>query len=156
MNKLITFPLLILMLIAGFCQVFNVGAIDLSHSSSLSVDSQGGTLAENESSTNVSTDSTNAIFNIDMVTGLIVLIIALVVVGVIAGIRVLGSGLSEKSVTLIYNSAVYYGLWGIFSVLAFEAFESITIMGLGLFLWLGLTLAYSLGFFETTWGSSGN
>lgn len=153
-NDYITYPLLILVIIAGFTQLLvntNSTGIDLSYNGSINVDSQTGNLTENENTTTIQTQEQNAVFDINMITGLIALIISLIVVGVIAGIRVLGSGLSEKSVTLIYNSTVYYGLWGIFSALSFQAFNSIPIVGL--FTWLIMTLIYSLGFFKTTHGN---
>jgi hypothetical protein len=82
-----------------------------------------------------------------MTTGLIALIIVLVVVGVVAGIRVLGSGLSSYSVMLIHKSTVYYGLWGVFSAFSFGLFLGIPIFGV--LIWFALTLVYSIGFFST-------
>jgi hypothetical protein len=87
------------------------------------------------------------IFSLSMVTGIVILITAFVIVGVLAGIRVLGSGLSNYSVQLIHKSAVYYGLWAIFSAISFPVFAIIPLFGI--FIWFILTLIYSLGFFQT-------
>lgn len=153
-NNLILYPLLILLIVAGFNQLLVYTNVNLASSSSINVNPTTGNQTINEETSQYTGDSTQAVFNIDMVTGLIALIIALVVVGVVAGIRVLGSGLSEHSVKLIYNSTVYYGLWFLFSALAFTAFNSIPTYGI--FLWLGMTLIYSLGFFQTINGSGGS
>lgn len=151
MNKLIIYPLLIIFLCGAFNQLLVYGNIDFTTTNTLNIDSQTGTIINNGTSSTISTDSNSAIFNIDMITGLIALIIGLVSVSVIAGIRILDSGLSEHSVKLIYNATVYYGLWGVFSSLSFTLFLLIPIFGA--LIWLGLTLIYSLGFFETTWGN---
>lgn len=148
MNKLVFYPLIMLVFVAGFFQLYTFSNLDLSHNDSRIIDSYGSTITENGTSSSVETESVTAVFNINMVSGVIALIIGLVAIGVVAGIRVLGSGLSEHSVKLIYNSSVYYGMWGIFSALAFPVFTEIPLMGL--FFWLGLTLVYTLGFFETT------
>jgi hypothetical protein len=87
-----------------------------------------------------------------MTTGLIILIIVFVTVGVLAGIRILGSGLSSYSVQLIHKATVYYGLWSIFSAFSITSFTIIPIFGL--FIWFGLTLIYTIGFFQTLNGGT--
>ena len=155
MNKLLFYPFLLMFVLAAFNQVMTLSStassIDLSYNSSQTIDASGNVI-ENGTSTQIATDSAVAIFDINMTVGLIALIIGLVAVGVVAGIRFLGSGLNEFANKLIYNAAVYYGLWGIFSVLAFTFINSIPIIGL--FLWLGITIIYSFGFFETMHGSA--
>jgi hypothetical protein len=157
------------MIIAGFCQVSGgtpqqmdfvnntivlgtpsiSSGIDLSYNGTSTVDSQTGNQTINGTPAQYQSDSTTASFSINMIGGLLALIIGLTAVAVVAGIRVLGSGLSEKSVTIIYNSTVYYGLWGIFSALSIVLFSALPLFGM--LLWLGLTLCYSIGYFETTW-----
>lgn len=156
MNKLLLYPIILMFVLAGFNQIMAFSSttttLDLSHNSSQAIDASGQ-IIENGTSTQIETASSSAVFDINMTVGLIALIIGLVVVGVIAGIKVLGSGLDSHSVKLIYNSAVYYGIWGIFSALAFTFFNEFP-LGIGLFLWLGITIVYSFGFFETTWGGT--
>ncbi len=91
-------------------------------------------------------------FNLTLELGFITFFIAIIAVGIIAGLNVsvLGSTvqISERSQKLVYNSMFYGGLWGIFSVLA-----TIGIRGYGLFsipvygvlFYLILTLVYVLG-----------
>ncbi len=158
MNQLIVYPLLLLVVLGAFCQIFYATSVnpelDYTYSDTLEGQAVDGNHTLNEEESEYTQQAQEAVFDINMTTGVIALIIGLVAVGVIAGIRVLGTGLSEHSVKLIYNSTTYYGLWGVFSALAFPAFSAITFLGLGLFLWLGLTLVYSLGFFQTLNGGS--
>lgn len=127
-------------------------SIDYTYSSSNAINPATGEQILNGTTSTMEQQGSTAIFDVNMTGGLIALIVVLVVVGAVAGIRVLGSGLSTYSVALIHKSAVYYGLWGVFSGLSYVAFASLPIFGL--FLWVGLTLIYSLGFFQTLNGSN--
>lgn len=147
MNGLILYPLLIIFLLGAFCQLLNISAIDMSYNGTLASMNTTGNQTLNGTTQELSQQQQSSSFAVDMTTGLIALIIGLVAVGVVAGIRVLGSGLSEFSVNLIYKAVVYYGLWGMFSALAIDGFISIPFFGA--FFWLGLTLVYSLGFFQS-------
>jgi hypothetical protein len=83
---------------------------------------------------------------------MIILIGALAVAG-IAGIRFLGSGVSDLTQQLIFQSVIYLGIWGIFSVFAWDVIGN---MGTtGTFIWLILTLMLVVGFAsEVTGGAS--
>lgn len=150
--KLILYPLLILMLLAGFNQLLLNSSTDLTYNGSLTTLANGTQILNSTSST-LSQGSSDAIFDINMISGIVALIIGLVAVGVVAGIHVFGSGLSDYSVQLIHKSTFYYGLWGIFSALSFTCFNSIPVIGL--FLWLGMTLIYTIGFAQSLNTSSG-
>lgn len=152
MNKLIIYPLLFLVFLCLLSQVYLIdvngsGSLDLSYNGSLIDNGKTGNITENGEQKELGTQGTEAVFDVNMTTGLIALIIGLVIVGVVAGIRVLDSGLSEYSVKLIYNATVYYGLWGMFSILSYGILAVIPLIGV--IAWFILTLIYSLGFFET-------
>jgi hypothetical protein len=135
------------MIVGAFSMLINSQSnVNFSTSDSSTITMSGNQTLDNDTS-QLSQEQTNAVFNIDMTTGLIALIIVLVVVGVVAGIRVLGSGLSSYSVMLIHKSTVYYGLWGVFSAFSFGLFLGIPIFGV--LIWFALTLVYSIGFFST-------
>ena len=157
MNQLITYPLLILIVLGAFTQLFYASdqttGVDMSYNETLAGQVAQGNQTISGETDEYTGEAQDAVFDINMISGVIGLIIGLVAVGVIAGIHILGSGISEHSVKLIYNSTTYYGLWGVFSALAFPVFLGIPMFGL--FIWLGLTLVYSLGFFETLHGGSG-
>ena len=147
MNSLIVYPLLILFIVSGFSQLYYYSNTDLAYSGSISDIASGGNQTLTGEEQEITQEMEDAIFDINMVSGMVSLIIGLVAVGVLAGVQVLGSGLSEYSVKLIHKSVTYYGLWGVFSALSFTLFSGIPTFGL--FIWLGLTLVYSLGFFQT-------
>jgi len=145
--KLILYPLVIMFILTAMSQLIVYSNIDYTYSNTNAINPATGQQTINETETGLEQSGSDAIFNVNMTTGLIALIIALVVVGAVAGIRILGSGLSTYSVQLIHKAAVYYGLWGIFSALSYIAFASIPFFGV--FLWIGLTLIYTLGFYQT-------
>ena len=147
MNNLIVYPLLLIFIIAGFNQLYYYSEVNLSHEGTLTDIASGGNQTANEAETEIRQEMGDAVFDINMTSGLIALIIGLVAVGVVAGVQFLGSGLDTYSVKLIHKSTTYFGLWGIFSALSFTVFSSIPFFGL--FIWLGLTLVYTLGFFQT-------
>jgi len=147
MNGLIVYPLFLLLLIAGVNQLYVLSSSDLSYSNTLAGIAQEGNQTLNEEESQLRQEAADAAFNINMTAGFIALIIGLVAVGVVAGIKVLGSGLDTYSVQLIHKSTVYFGLWGVFSALAVTGFLSVPLFGA--FFWFGLTLAYSLGFFQS-------
>jgi len=154
MNTLTVVPLIILFLLTGFSQLIATSQIDYSYSSENSIDAATGEQILNGTSSQLEQPSEDAIFNINMTAGFLALIIALVIVGAVAGIHVLGSGLSDYSVQLIHKAAVYYGFFGVFSALSLIAFTSLP-LGLGGFFWVGLTLIYTLGFYESLNNSGG-
>lgn len=158
MNNFIVIPLLFLAICAGFYQLFAVSnVINLSSNQQIQTNIPnaghnawtGDTLWQHQlgiGNPNPPSDNNYAAFNVEMTTGVIALIIAMSAVAVLAGLRLFSSGLSETSIKIIYNSTVYYGLWGIFSALSYPLFLAIPI--LGVFGWFILTLIYSLGYFE--------
>lgn len=58
----------------------------------------------------------NAGFSIDAYSGAIGWLIVITAIGVAAGIGVLGSGLSDISVNLLYKSIFYGVVWGLLSI----------------------------------------
>lgn len=143
MNPYITYPLLILIVIGSFYQIYTYGSVNLSTSDTQTQELIGNqTLNEEESELELEQGSLSLDF--DMTTGLVAVIIGGIALGLI-GIKVLGSGLDSFSVKIIWNGIVFYGLWAIFSVLAFNPIASIPFFGM--LLWFFLTLFYSLGVF---------
>lgn len=150
--KLILYPLLILIFVGAFNMLLASNDIAFSRQYDKAFEMSGNQTL-NEATSTLEQQTTNVNFGLDMTTGLIILIITMVVIGTIAGIRVLGSGLSNFAVTLVYKSAVYYGLWGMFSAFSLTAFMTIPVFGV--FIWFLLTLVYTLGFFQTLNGGGG-
>jgi len=141
MNTRIVYPLILLVILGAFSQLVYLESVNLSSNSTISEELvQNQTLTGTESELEVYGGS----FTIDfeMTIGLIVIIVSALFLGLI-GIKVLGSGLSEHSVKIIWNGLIYYGLWGVFSAFAINAFFAIPIFGA--FFWFVLTFIYTLG-----------
>jgi hypothetical protein len=75
-------------------------------------------------------------------SGIIVIVIAAIAIGVVSGITVLGSGLSDEAQKMIVNSVLFLGLWACLSVVSSSVmFENmVTII-----LWFSITMIFMLG-----------
>jgi hypothetical protein len=85
----------------------------------------------------------SAVFGIDPLQGAIVWIIVIVTIGVAVGIQVLGSGLSDRSVHLLFMGTFYISIWTILSILAMNLIIAIEIYGTVIY--LTLTILYAIG-----------
>lgn len=147
MNKLIIYPLLILFLIAGFSQLITISGFTESYeSNATTVDVIANQTLNAEESELVQSVEMSSYY-ITLTTGIVVLIAGFIALAFI-GTKVLGSGLGEHSVKIIWNLTAYYLVWAIFSALGLSAISSIPYFGF--FSWLGLTLVYTLGVMNTT------
>jgi len=82
-------------------------------------------------------------FGLDETIGaILILTVVAVAVGII-GIRIFGSGFGETTVKYITLILTYVGIWMLFSLIAYPLIISIT--GLGTLIYLGLTIAYTIG-----------
>lgn len=152
MNKLIFYPLIIMIVLATFNQIFLYSNTDLTHETRTQVNPQTGEIIQNNESTSISTSGTTGNFDVNMLAGYIAIITAIVVVGVLAGITVLGSGISEHAQKLLFKSTWVFGLWAIFSALTYTIFASFPVFGqLG---WFLFTAIYTFGFFHSSEGGA--
>lgn len=125
---------------------FQDGSVGTIH---LNDGSYSGTQNNNGSSSDFSVGTSYGDFSTTLISGIIAIIIALMAVGAIAGIRVLGSGISDTSVKIIYNSVLFYAIWGILSVFTLNGLDADGLLsipfGVGIWIWFIMTLLYSLG-----------
>ena len=146
MNKLTLYHLMLIFFCAGFNQILYISKYDVTYNSTVGQDISGSHVL-NETTTELELEDVEGVFDINMVAGLTALIIGLTVLAVTAGITILGSGLKESSINVVYKAVAYYGLWGIFSALSFAFFLEIPMFGL--FMWIALTVVYTLGYFQS-------
>ena len=144
MDNFIFYPLIILIVIGSFSQLYyfsetNLGSEDNDYTQDIT-----GTQTLNETETDISVAGGILNLGFTMTVGLVAIIVGAIVLGLI-GLNVFGSGLPDFSVKIIWNGIVFYGLWTIFSVLAITAISSLPLFG-ALF-WFFLTFIYSLGVF---------
>jgi len=139
----IFYPLFILIVVSLFTQLYyNDTAIFGSNENQTQSLIGNQTLGGEESELEL--DNAELSLDFNMTAGLVAVIAGAIALGLI-GLNVLGSGLSDFSVKIIWNGIVFYGLWSIFSVLSFNAISSIW---LGSIFWFLLTFIYSLGVFS--------
>jgi len=81
-------------------------------------------------------------FDIWDIGGAYIILAAAISVGILAGVKVLGSGLSTMSQSLIFNGILFIGLWACLSIVASDFFFSGTIF---LIIWVCLTSIYTIG-----------
>jgi hypothetical protein len=80
--------------------------------------------------------------NIWDTTGAMVILVIAISVGIIAGIKVLGSGLSDMSQNLIFNAILFLGLWAVLSIVSADFLFETTLVTL---FWVTLTTIYIIG-----------
>jgi hypothetical protein len=88
------------------------------------------------------TEATN--YDIWTLTGVMIILYAIIAVGAIVGIHFLGTGLGETSQEIIFKAAGYLGLYGVLSVIS----GNIIWNGgqINTVLWMILTILFTLGF----------
>jgi hypothetical protein len=140
-NKLLVFPLAFMFLLTIY-SVVDTGSHgtgyseDYKNSTGLKTDSKTGYVdVPNAGSKSFSIWDNNA-------GASMVIFIAAIAIGVIAGIKILGSGLSGLSQSMIFNSVLFLGLWACLSVIAGVYLFSQEMTGI---LWVGLTTVYIIG-----------
>ena len=84
-------------------------------------------------------------FDIWGLGGALIILIAAIAVGTVAGVSILGSGLSTTSQRIIFSSVVYFGLWAVLTVVT-----STLIFGVGgtvfTLVYIVLTILFVIGF----------
>lgn len=89
----------------------------------------------------------NAIsFNVDPITGAIMIIIAIASGMAIIGFRFLASGLADSSVRVLITAVSYTGIWTMLSLLAVPLLNGIEIFGV--LIYVALSLLYVIGVIE--------
>lgn len=144
MNNMLVIPLFLLIIVGSFSQLWYYDATDFSSSDNPYTQDINETQIQNGTEANLELEGASLNLDFGMTIGLIAVIAGAIALGLI-GINVFGSGLSDFSVKIIWNGIVFYGLWSVFSVFAFNAIISIPLFGL--MFWFILTVVYSLGVF---------
>lgn len=146
MNKLILVPLTAIIMLALLSMTYsNTGGTFSGQYSSQAVNA---TLeGSNVTAPNVGMPA----FNLSGIDMALIILVSALAIGGIAGIRILGTGVSDLSQKLIIISIIYLGLWAVFSILANNLILTMGIFG-GV-IWLILTIIYLLGVSSNITGS---
>ena len=154
--KLILIPLIVMFFISVLYTLIILQPVNLSGNINYNNPNIVGQQNTNGSNTTFEANGADYTFITTMALGLVSLIIAFIVVGVVAGIRVLGSGLSDFSVQVIYKSIGFYSLWAMLSVLGLFALNLMP-YSIGYMIYFVLTLIYTVGVLgQISSGSGGN
>lgn len=139
MNKLLMFPLGLMFLITIFMYIDT--SLAPTGSSENYSDSSGINI-DDENRSIIIPGAESQEFDIWGSSGIIVIVIAAIAIGVVSGITVLGSGLSDEAQKMIVNSVLFLGLWACLSVVSSSVmFENmVTII-----LWFSITMIFMLG-----------
>jgi hypothetical protein len=116
-------------LIFIFGLFYNGETFNTEMESNYSSEAINGSFLEDGVEKSLATSENEYEFAISETQGIMAIVIAVSVIGSIIGIRVLGSGLSEKTVTILYNTIFFYGVWALFSVFSLELLLLIPIGG---------------------------
>lgn len=144
--KLIYISLGIIFILLFFGQAWEIRRITTPEAYTQIITNSSGTFTVNGTESTLAYEGTNLIFGISVTEGILVSLVAIVAFGTAIGIKVLDSGISEFSQKIIFVSALYGGIWGIFSVLAYDLIMEIPTMGW--FLFFVLTIIHFLGIFQ--------
>jgi hypothetical protein len=91
-------------------------------------------------------DDNNMEFSLNESDGFLVIIAAVLAVGVISGITILGSGISEYSQSILFNAFAYLGVWAVLSIPIHEVMGDMPFFFLPI--WIGLTALMCIGIFQ--------
>lgn len=155
--KIIIIPLAVLVFIMILAQAHAHMQFNFLNSVTTESGDISGSQTQNGTSTEYSQPTQGAIFSPDLANGIIAIVIALSGILAVVGIRVVGSGISETSVMIIYKTIFFYVLWGVCSVFALDNREGLLSIpnNIGLYLWFGFTLFYSIGIVQSVGVISG-
>jgi hypothetical protein len=133
MNKLILFPLLFLFLLSVFTNIF---ATTATTNSTMEVPHAG-----------------QRWFDLGSPSSILIILTVALAVGMISGFTFLGSGFSDFSQTLMFDFAIFIGIWACLTIIASEyLFDNIVLTTL----YLILTFIYVIGVgMSASQGSSG-
>jgi len=150
-NKLIMIPLTFIIILAIFS--FTAG---FEVSEMVYTEGEDGTYTANISGVNqtVVLPEKQVKFDAWLATGIMALLAGALVIGGAAGIRALGSGLSDTTQQMIFQAAIYLGLWASFSIMASIYLMDSDLNNMGLMLWIFLTVLYVIGFSQEIAGTA--
>jgi hypothetical protein len=139
MNKLLIFPMGFMFVLTLFSLLY-VGGTYTADSQNYS--SQQGFQTDNKTGYVTIPTAKQQTFNISTATGIMLILTIAIAIGIVAGIKVLGSGLSDPSQSMIFNGILFGGLWACLSIVSSQfLFDTMP----ATMLWMTLTIVYIIG-----------
>lgn len=139
MNKMLLFPIAVMLLLSVFGMIYT-GA---TYAPDSTEDYSNSTVDVDGDPTYVDIPEAGSYtFDIWGNSGFLLILAAAITVGILAGINVLGSGLSEASQKMLFDSVLFGGIWACLSV---ASVDFMFVNAYSSLLWLVLTMIYIIG-----------
>lgn len=145
--KLYYLPLMLIIICSVFNQIYqNTDFTGYSEDISISGGDWQVNQTINGSDTYLGWDIGAFTIEFDLETSMIAVLASFIIVAVIVGLNILGSGMTDFGGRALYKSLMFMGIWTLFTTLSSEMFFSIPL--LGIFLYFFITFVYGLGIVE--------
>ena len=95
---------------------------------------------------------TNLTFGIDPLVGGLIILVVIIALASVIGIRILASGLADTSIATVRTAIMYTGLWTTLSLASAPLIISIELIGAVLY--IGLTIVFVIGVFQSITGGT--
>ena len=141
MNKMMLIPLGIMLVLTMFVAIYTGQMTTGTGTTEDYSNSSGIDTGEGTGYVDIPSGGSHT-FNIWSTEGVVAILITAIAVGIIAGIKVLGSGLSDMSQSLIFNGVLFGGLWACLSIVSSTIFFINPITEI---FWVFLTISYIVG-----------
>lgn len=140
MNKLILIPLTIMLMLTVINITYDPSAHYNSNTTEINTETN---VTINGSNTHIETPGAGSqAFSLDSASLVLIILITALAVGIVAGINVFGSGLSDTSQRFIFNSVSFLGLWGVLTIVTGTLIFTAPLLVL---LWIVLTIILVIG-----------
>jgi hypothetical protein len=141
MNKMMLIPLGFMLVLTMFAAIYTGNMETATGTTDDYSNSSGIDTSEGSGYVDIPSGGSHT-FNLWSTEGVIAILITAIAVGIVAGIKVLGSGLSDMSQSLIFNGVLFGGLWACLSIVSSTIFFINPITEI---FWVFLTISYIIG-----------
>lgn len=141
MNKMMLIPLGFMLILTMFAAMYTGNMSSGTGTTDDYSNSSGINTTEGSGYVDVPSGGSHT-FNIFSTEGVIAILIAAIAVTIVAGIKVLGSGLNDMSQNLIFNGILFGGLWACLTIISSTMLFGYVYTEL---LWVFLTVTYIIG-----------
>jgi len=143
MNKLIAIPMAIGF---GFLFIAILGGVQFDDDFDPQKDEWGQYIDDDGNIIPVEIPDQEQTWSIMSAEGVMALLTIAIAVGIVGGITVFGSGISEYSQSIIFQTTVYVAIWAVCTLAIYDVVQSVPL--LAAIIWLSMTLMYATGIIQ--------
>lgn len=144
--KLYWLPLMLMFTCGIFYQLYENTTFTSFDDYSVSGDTWTINQTVNGTSTSLGFNIADFTLSFDLETSMIAILASFIIVAVVVGLNIVGSGMSDFGGKAVYTSLIMMAIWAIATGLCSEMFFAIPVFGL--LLYFGLTVTYGMGIVE--------